>query len=115
MTLFELIKLVEKDVTPILYEGNYIICYNPGSIKLTICLSDEEDFWVTCDIANPILIPWYDCKVTCIYPSEDRLEVWLDGVKYLQDKYPATYFREKELKVSIYHDTDSVREVKDGT
>lgn len=99
MTLYELIKLVEKDVTPIIYEGNDIVCYNPGSIKLTICLSDNEEFWVTCDIANPILIPWYDCKVTCIYPiSEDSLEIWLDGVKYLRDKYTSAYFCDRELE-----------------
>lgn len=105
MKLIEILKLIDEEITPFLYD-EYGIDSRPNSIfKVTICFMCEEETWITCNVKNEILIPWYDCHVSGIRASnEDTIEIWLKDEKYIKEKFPeyikekAEYFKEKERK-----------------
>lgn len=91
MTLLDILKLIEDDYFPI-EADKYGLDTRPQSVfNVTICFMCEEETWLTCNIQNEILVPWYDCKVTSIHPDSDNkysICVWLDDANYLKEHYP---------------------------
>ena len=95
MTLLDVLKLISKDFFPPVMEVDKrnidIIDTRPQStFNVTICFMCEEETWLTCNIQNEILIPWYDCEVSSIQPdttNENALCVWLKDKEYIKNKF----------------------------
>ena len=103
MTLLELLKLVDRDYFPPTLEkdnsGYESIDSRPNSVyKVTICFMCEEETWITVHVENEILVPWYDCEVKAVSPSSkpNTLEVWLEDIKYLKEKFPHCLWVEEQ-------------------
>ena len=92
MVLLDVLKLIDKNAFPLTFDEKYGIDSRPDSLlEVTLCFMCEEETWITCNIKNEILIPWYECEVTCIHPDsehENAICVWLNDTKYLQKNYP---------------------------
>ena len=95
MTLLDVLKLIERDYYPPVMElKNGVldgIDSRPQSVfEITLCFMCEEETWLTCNIQNEILIPWYDCEVTSIHPDDIHPNsscVWLKDEEYLNSKF----------------------------
>lgn len=104
MTLLELLKFIDRDYFPPTVEkdkrGYESIDSRSNSVyRVCICFMCEEETWVTTNIENEILVPWYDCEVKAISPSSEKntLEIWLEDIKYLKEKFLHNlYFEEKQ-------------------
>lgn len=92
MKLYDILNLIEKPDFPLeLYRndnGRLIIYCIPNNIfKVNICFECEEETWINTSATNPILIPWYDCEVAKITPSEDNtLDIWIEYENYVYKK-----------------------------
>lgn len=91
MALYELLKLIQHDEFP-LHAYEYGIDSIPNTLfTVTLCFMSEEETWVTVNIANEILIPWYDCEVASIQGSSagkrDNIEVWLKSTEYIETNW----------------------------
>ena len=95
MKLIDVLKLIENDFFPPILElkNGKIDCIDtrPQSVFcVTICFMCEEETWLTCNIQNEILVPWYDCEVKSIHPDSDNKEsicVWLKDEEYLANNF----------------------------
>ena len=96
MTLIDVLKLIEPEYFPptitIRHNGRYTeLDTRPDSVfKVTLCFMCEEETWLTCNIQNAVLIPWYDCEVTHIEANndiDDSICVWLKDEEYLAKKF----------------------------
>ena len=94
MKLIDILKLIDHDYFPPVMElrrGKYDgIDTRPNtSFKVTICFMCEEETWITCNIQNEILIPWYDCEVSLIHPDDIKNSfcVWLKDEEYLMQNF----------------------------
>ena len=102
MTLLDILKLIDRDYFPPTLEkdksGSESIDSRPQSVyKVSICFMCEEETWLTTNIANEILVPWYDCEVTSISPSDKyTIEIWLKDIKYLKEKFPHCLYVEEQ-------------------
>ena len=101
MKLIDILNMISKDLfPPTLQIDKYSKCIDtwPESIyKVTICFMCEEETWITCNIQNEILVPWYECEVRAIEPGTDHtLEIRLKDVDYLQEHWPQHLFVEGE-------------------
>lgn len=102
MVLFDILKMISRDRLPLSLEtdqrGQISVDSRPDSIyKVTLCFMCEEETWVTTYPENEILIPWYECEVAAISPSDEpnTLEIWLKSAKYLKEKFSQwLYFEE---------------------
>ena len=92
MTLLDVLKLIEHEFfPPTIYvrdNGRFTeMDTRPQSVfNVTLCFMCEEETWLTCNIQNAVLIPWYDCEVTHINSSNDIencICVWLKDEEYL--------------------------------
>ena len=82
-------ELMHNDIYPLIDEGPDEFDTRPQcNAKIAICFMCEEESWLTCNIQNEILVPWYDCEVKSIYPDDDYIRVWLDDYNYLKKNYP---------------------------
>lgn len=93
--LLDLLKMIDKESFPLIYEDG-ILDTRPDSIyEVVICFMCEEETWIRCHIKNEILVPWYDCEVKCVEPFDEKaIQVWLDDEKYLLDNFPG-YIKQK--------------------
>lgn len=58
-------------------DSTYMVC---------LCFMCEEETWVKTYPTHPLLIPWYDCMVVSITPTdEDTLEIWLDYEPFVKN------------------------------
>ena len=95
MTLLDILKLIQKDYFPPVMElknGELDgIDTRPQSVfEVTICFMCEEETWLTCNIQNELLIPWYDCEVESIQPDDrngNAICVWLKDEEYLRERF----------------------------
>ena len=95
MTLLDVLKLIEHEYFPPVMElrkGRLEgIDSRPQSVfNVTICFMGEEETWLTCNIQNEILVPWYDCEVSSIQPDDvnkNSICVWLKDREYLNDNF----------------------------
>lgn len=89
ITLLNILKLIADDYFPVIVDEDGSIDTRPQSVfKVTICFMCEEETWITCNIQNEILVPWYDCEVSNIYPDKDNiLCVWLKDEKYIKENF----------------------------
>lgn len=92
MKLLDVLKLIERDYFPPTIDDKGEIDSRPQSVfQVTICFMCEEETWMTCNIQNLILVPWYDCEVLSIHPDSDNKEsicIWLKDEEYLKEHYP---------------------------
>lgn len=92
MILLDVLKLIENDAFPLTFDEKTGIDSRPDSIfEVTLCFMCEEETWITCNIQNEILIPWYECEVISIQPDnihENSILVWLNDTEYLKKNYP---------------------------
>lgn len=106
MTLLDILKLIgSPEYFPPTMELNgrkpFDIDTRPQSVfQVTICFMCEEETWLTCNIQNEILIPWYDCEVVGISPSDERYSicVWLNDKEYLYKNFEHC-FKYKEIEM----------------
>lgn len=65
-----------------------LYCIPLSVYRVQICFMSEEETWVNTYPTNPILIPWYDCEVYGIEPSDQHrtLNIWLKDEQYVLDK-----------------------------
>ena len=95
MTLLDILKLIKDDEFPPVMElrnGKLDgIDTRPQSVfEVTICFMCEEETWLTCNIQNEILIPWYECEVESIQPDDrnrNAICVWLKDDEYLKNNF----------------------------
>lgn len=96
MKLIDLLKLIDREYFPPVMDefGLYTI---PQSVwKVTICFMAEEETWLTCNIQNEILVPWYQCEVKSITPGEkDTLEIWLDNINFIKENFPDNFIYQR--------------------
>lgn len=87
MTLYEVLEKIAPEEFPLRCINNIEIDIEPQTIfNVVLCFGSEENQWVKVDIQNPILAPWYECKVLSFAPSTDgggNLEVWLDWERFI--------------------------------
>lgn len=92
MTLLDVLKLVSKDLFPVSVDKDGNFNTIPDSVfEVTIRFMCDEETWLTCNIQNEILVPWYDCEVTAITPHDDNKNsicVWLKHEDYIKEHYP---------------------------
>lgn len=100
MTLLDIIKLLDDEAYPPTVDKDFGINSIPlSSIEITVCFMCEEETWLTCNIQNEILIPWYDCEVKALDTTinEDntspRIAVWLKDEEYLFRNFPHHFRR----------------------
>lgn len=101
MTLLDVLNLIDDNSFPPLLEiSKHSRCIDtrPQSVyKVTICFMCEEETWITCNIQNEILVPWYDCEVRAIQPDTDNiLQIWLKDIDYLQEHWPQHLWIEEQ-------------------
>lgn len=76
MILLDVLKMLTIDSVPL---RTKIDCLGKTSIEcipetvyaVTLCFEVEEETWVETYPENPILVPWYECEVTAILPSDE--------------------------------------------
>lgn len=89
MKLIDILKLIEDDFYPVEVDSRGSLDTRPQSVfKVTICFMCEEETWLTCNVRNEILIPWYDCEVRGINPDDkhkDAICVWLKDEEYIKN------------------------------
>lgn len=99
MTLLDVLKLISKDLFPVQVDDDgYINTIPESSFEVTICFQCEEETWLTCNIQNEILIPWYDCEVSAITPNSNNSNsicVWLKHEEYIKKNYIQHIFKKK--------------------
>lgn len=88
MKLIEILKLIDNEIAPFVLD-EFGIDSRPNSVfKVTICFMCEEETWITCNIKNEILIPWYECYVSAICPGDNNtIEIWLKDEEYIQENF----------------------------
>ena len=89
LKLIDVLKLMDPEPFPLQYHCNDDYYYN-CRVGLEVSIQFGEDYFVRCDIGNPILIPWYDAPVKALCPADDHcIEIWLDssGVRDLYSEY----------------------------
>ena len=98
MTLLDLLKLISRDYFPVTVDQDGDLDTRPQTIyNVTLCFMCEEETWLTCNIQNEILVPWYDCEVSSIEPDTDNkcsICVWLKHNDYIKKNYPQHLFFE---------------------
>ena len=103
MTLLDVLKLIDKESFPLTVDEDETFNTIPQStFEITICFMSEEETWLTCNIQNEILVPWYDCEVSCISPNSDNINsicVWLYDVEYIKKNYSQHLRKENGGKV----------------
>lgn len=91
MTLLDVLKLIDKDLFPPIIDDRGEIDSRPQSVfQVTLCFMCEEETWLTCNIQNLVLVPWYDCEVRSIQPNDCNkysICVWLNDEDYLRANY----------------------------
>lgn len=90
ITLFDILKLMIDRHWPVSTDGDHVYIDSPyDADRVTICFTDDEDSWLTCDAQNAILVPWYGCKVYGLGADEDRKTVliWVDFEHFLKEEY----------------------------
>ena len=99
MKLIDVLKTISGDLFPPTLEikGNCIDTRPQSIYKVAICFMCEEETWITCNIQNEILIPWYDCEVHAFEPGEDyTLQIWLKHIGYVQEHWPQHLWIEEQ-------------------
>lgn len=99
MKLIDVLKLIEKEYfLPVVDECGEIDSRPQSVFQVTLCFMCEEETWLTCNIQNAILIPWYDCEVVSINPDDQNKNsicVWLKDEEYLIKNFKhCLHFRE---------------------
>ena len=86
MKLRTVLELLEHiDALPDQWKGHWDDIRPNSSYKIRLCFMCEEETWICTYPLHPFLIPWYDCDVTSISPSdEDTLDIWLDYIPFWQ-------------------------------
>ena len=95
MKLIDVLRMIDEDAwQPEMIEDKrpsgkivYDIDSRPESVwKIRLCFMCEET-WVTVNIRNAILIPWYECEVSSFQPGDTyTLDVWLKESDYYIEK-----------------------------
>lgn len=111
MTLKELIYMIDDDecITYEYYNPSWLhgktkleIDSRPDSVyKITLCFMAEEETWMTCDLNNIVLLPFYDCEVSSFQPGDEyTIEVWLKYEDYVMERW------KDHLQEVHHHDTN---------
>ena len=106
MTLLDILKLIDgsNEYFPLEEDKRGDFDTRPDSVwQVTICFMCEEETWLTCNIQNEILVPWWDCEVTSIHPDDDHKNsicVWLKDGEYIKKNYPQHVIPYEESEVS---------------
>ncbi len=99
-TLLDVLKLIADDCFPVTEDKDGDFDTRPDTVyRVTICFMCEEETWLTCNIQNEILVPWYDCEVRSINPDDDNensICVWLKDEAYLKKYFPQHIVKESE-------------------
>lgn len=88
-TLIDLLKLIHREQFP-LTAYKFGLDSQPQSVfTVTIAFQSNQETWLTVNIANEILVPWYDCEVDAIEGSERECDivVWLKDVEYIKQHW----------------------------
>lgn len=94
MTLLDILKLIDgnEEYFPLEEDERGHFDTRPNSAwNVTICFMCEEETWLTCNIQNEILVPWWDCEVKAINPDDehkDSICIWLKDSEYIKKNYP---------------------------
>ena len=92
MKLYDVLTMIDSSnlELPLIVQANGDIPCEPQSVfKVTLRFMAEDETAVTVPISSPLLIPWYDCKVTSFSPNDiaDSMDVWLDYCPYVVKKW----------------------------
>lgn len=92
MNLYDILKMIDSinlELPLIVNADGSIPCEPQSVFKVTLRFMAEDETAVTVPISSPLLIPWYDCKVTSFKPNEieDSMDVWLDYCPYVVKKW----------------------------
>lgn len=92
MNLYDILKMIDHislELPLIVNADGSIPCEPQSVFKVTLRFMAEDETAVTVPISSPLLIPWYDCKVTSFNPNEieDSMDVWLDYCPYVVKKW----------------------------
>lgn len=84
ITLRDILDLLKSDSLPDTWKA-WDDVRPQTSYKVELAFMAEDETHVITYAENPIMIPWYGCKVTGIDPQEDgTLRIWLDYENFLK-------------------------------
>ncbi len=89
LKLIDFLKLIASDIFPIEYDPNFNV-YSNFRTSFDVNIHFGDDVFIRCNIANPILVPWYDETIQAISPVDLYcIDVWLDssGIRNLYSEY----------------------------
>ena len=98
ITLFDILKLLFDNHWPggITKDGEVYINPPCDGDMVTICFTDNEETWLTCEAQSAILIPWYGCEVYGLDKNDDSIMIWLVFDEYLKKCCPDFLWRDKK-------------------
>lgn len=92
MKLYDVLSAMDDDLPLQVTKNGHghleLYCIPHSVYRVQICFMSEEETWVNTYPTSPILIPWYDCEVCGVQPSDKKytLEIWLNDEQYVLDK-----------------------------
>ena len=100
ITLFDILKLLfDRHWPGGITEGGEVYINPPlESDLVTICFTDNEETWITCEAQCAILIPWYGCEVYGLDRNDrdNSIMIWLVFEDYLKNNYSHCLWKEKK-------------------
>lgn len=100
ITLLDILKLMFDRHWPggITKDGEVYINPPLESDPVTICFTDNEETWITCEAQCAILIPWYGCQVYGLDRNDrnNSIMIWLAFEDYLSRCCPEYLWRDNE-------------------
>ena len=92
MKLYDILKMIDYSCLelPLVVDADGSIPCEPLCVFIvSLRFMAEDETAVTVPISSPLLIPWYDCKVTSFSPNDiaDSMDVWLDYCPYVAKKW----------------------------
>lgn len=88
LKLIDLLKLIHEEQFPLIAD-RFGIDSAPQSVFTVTLAFQSEETWLKVNIANEILVPWYDCEVDAIQGScdDNDIVVWLKDTEYIKQHW----------------------------
>lgn len=99
-TLIDLLKLIHQEQFPLIAYKFGIDSHPQSVFTVTIAFQSNQETWLTVNIANEILVPWYDCEVDAIQGSDQAndIVVWLKDAEYIKQHWAQHVIWEEDNK-----------------